>query len=625
MLLTGCGGGGSEAPPPAPNLADPCNDGALWDERAALIDAVGLPATRPRPPEIERLRTEAGEGFTITFVQWAHPETEGDIVRGLWLEPDPLPAAPLPLLVNLPGHWEAGIEADEVLFRSELFARRGWAVLSISSRGTEYGDAAVPLDRAAHFSDGVYGEMRGRRTGWTPLAWNVVAAQAGMEAALAGRFSEALIEREQLALAGFSGGAEAVTVTAMTDPRVDAVVLGSYEYAFGSNDGTSACSCGALPGGWSDEARTRWLGQAACRPGAPPSTRPVLAWDGQPQKGHSAALQALGATVRPTPNQLHGINHPMAAASWSFIEQHVRGAAVDAAAEDMARAATSGGWLPIDPAWRPPMPEGTLVPGFAEQGKPPWKAPLGVSGTVAAQLLGVADGGDPALVDGERWVGAGDKHLVMHPPQGAADGSAWVVVAAKQPDRTTSDPYDSIDPTVDGLPVLAGVRAHVPNASVAMLWPRTSGDRLMGERLVRWGAERARAPLGIAVRDALDAAEELASRPGIDPERVGFIGVGAGGPAAAWAAVIRGGDAPVVLVEAPVTLWWDGPKPGDATIDVRPWPVWLLQPIRQGLALDPWMAADALGSRVRWVSPRGGDGQPWEGKRPPGKVVETWP
>lgn len=605
--------------------ADPCDDAGLRDERADFIDRVGLSAARPRPPAIERLRTEVGEGFTLTFVQWPHPEVEGDVVRGLWLEPDPLPATPLPLLVNLPGHWEAGVEADEVLFRSELFARRGWAVLSIATRGTELGDAPVPLRRAAHFSDGVYGEMRGRRTGWTPLAGNVVAAQAGMEAALSSRFSSALIERDQLAVAGFSGGAELATITAMTDPRVVAVVLGSYEYAFGSHDGTSACSCGAVPGGWSEETRTRWLGQAACRPGAPPRARPTLAWDGQPDKGHSAALASMGATVRTTPGQLHGINHPMAAASWSFLELHVRGRAADAAAEDMARAATSDGWLPIDPAWRPALPEGMPVPGFAEQGKPPWKAPLGIGSAAAAQLLGVADGADPGLVDGERWVGTGDKHLVMHPPLGGGDGTAWVVVAAKGPDRSTPDPYDSIDPSVDGLPVVAGVRAQVPQGQVAMLWPRTSGDRLMGERLARWGAERERAPLGIAVRDALDAAAELAARPGVDADRIGFIGVGAGGPAAAWAAAIRGGDAPVVLIDAPVTLWWDGPHPEDEFIDVRPWPVWLLQPIAQGVALDPWMAADALGSRVKWVNPRGGDGKPWAGKKPPGKVVERWP
>jgi hypothetical protein len=596
----------------------------MQDERQDLLDRVGLPLKRPPPPIIERFPTEVGHGFTVTFVQWPHGRVKGDFVRGLWLEPDPLPPGPLPLLINLPGHWEAGVEADEVLYRSELFARQGWAVLSVAARGTEMGDAPVEARRAAHFSEGLYGEMRSRRTGRTPLGWNVVAAWGGIEAALAGRFSDASIEREQLAVMGFSGGAETALVTSMTDPRVGAVVIGSYEYAFGSDDGNSGCSCGVLPGGWSTRSRTRWLAQAACRPGAPPRTRPVLAWDGQPERGFSTRLEELGARVRPTPNRLHGINHPMAAASWSFLEIHLRGAAADAAAEDMARAATSGSWLPIDPGWRPPLPRSWAVPGVAEQGKAPWKAPLRVSAASAAQLLGVADGADPGLVEGGRWAGLGDKQVRWFPAQGAADGSAWLVVARQGPDRRTPDPFDYVDPTFRGMSVEA-IRNVLPGASVTVLWPRTNGGQSMDERLARWGAERGLAPLGIAVRDVLDAAEQLASERGVEADRVGFVGVGAGAPAAAWAALIRGGDTPVVLIDAPVTLWWDGPKAEDAAAALRPWPVSLLQPIRQGVALDPWMAADALGGRVIWVAPRGGDGEPWKGRTPPGKVVESWP
>ena len=74
-----------------------------------------------------------------------------------------------------------------------------------------------------------------------------------------------------------------------------------------------------------------------------------------------------------------------------------------------------------------------------------------------------------------------------------------------------------------------------------------------------------------------------------------------------------------MLVDAPVTLWAPGPTSSDEQVDLRPWPLWLFAPIRQGVALDPWMAAANLGDRARWVSPRGGDGQPTDGPLPAGR------
>lgn len=611
VSMSGCSGG-DESEEVA---VGPCEAADLAEARRALIDAVGLPARRPPPPKVERGDTRQGQGFSMTAVRWAHGEVEGDFAHGLWLEPEPPRAGPLPLLVNVHGHWEAGVEADEVLYRSQLFARQGWAVLSVASRGREQGDAAVPGWRAAHFADGLYGELRGRRAGRTPLGWNVVAAWGGIDAALAGRFSDAVIERDALAVMGFSGGAEQAVVVATTDPRVDGAVIGSYEYGFGSDDGNAACSCGALAGGHEPERRALWLATAACRPGAPPVPRATLAWDGQPHLEQSDRLARLGAEVRPT-GGFHGINHPMAAHSWGFLEARLLGAVVTPAQEDAARVGAREAWLPVDPSLRIPWGEGQPGPGLREQGPPPWRGPGTMRAEVVRPLLGLVGDVDP----GEGWPALGDHLLELHPPRGRSDGRGWVVVAAKTPARNAAEPERYDDPEVLGM-VPAAVRHLDPDASFAVLWPRTSGGSALDQRLSRQAIERGQAPLGIAVADALGAADRLAARPDTEPDRVGFIGLGAGAPAAMWAAALRGGEAPVVVIDGPVTLWWDGPRQGEQA-PLRPWPGWLLAPIPQGVSLDPWLAAGALGDRLRWVAPRGGDGLPWQGRAPPGRILD---
>jgi dienelactone hydrolase len=164
----------------------------------------------------------------------------------------------------------------------------------------------------------------------------------------------------------------------------------------------------------------------------------------------------------------------------------------------------------------------------------------------------------------------------------------------------------------------------VPQAAVAFLTPRPEKDPAGSSAITRWGLERGSAPLGLAVHDVLAAHAQLASLSEVDPVQIGFVGIGSGGPAALWAARLLGGKSPVFLVHAPVSLYWDGPRSGQDSPPQPPWPSTLLVADRFGASLDPWMAAEGLEGRLRWLDPRSGDAQPWVG--PPtlrGEAVET--
>ncbi|MBN95319.1 MAG: hypothetical protein CL928_14835, partial [Deltaproteobacteria bacterium] len=155
----------------------------------------------------------------------------------------------------------------------------------------------------------------------------------------------------------------------------------------------------------------------------------------------------------------------------------------------------------------------------------------------------------------------------------------------------------------------------------------------LDQRVSRWAIETGRPPLGVAVQDVLDARSQLRQSLKVDPAGIGFVGIGAGALPALWAAVLVGEGGPVVLVDAPVTLYWDGPKPtgeGDSSVVARdpaalqaPWPAWLMPSVAGGAALDPWLAARTLGDRVRWLRPRGGDGQLWTEHLPMGAVMDA--
>ena len=149
--------------------------------------------------------------------------------------------------------------------------------------------------------------------------------------------------------------------------------------------------------------------------------------------------------------------------------------------------------------------------------------------------------------------------------------------------------------------------------------PAVAADAHSDQRSSRWGIDAPGSPLGLAIEDVLEARKRLREVRGVVPAKLGFVGVGAGAVPALWAAVIAGEGGPVALIDAPVSLWWDGPDAGEP---VQPWPSWVLPAARSGASLDPWLAARSLGDRVRWLRPRDGSGEPWTTELIPGHRVE---
>ena len=163
-------------------------------------------------------------------------------------------------------------------------------------------------------------------------------------------------------------------------------------------------------------------------------------------------------------------------------------------------------------------------------------------------------------------------------------------------------------------------------AAFGFLLPRTETNPGRDSTVTRWGLELGSPPLGLSVHDVLKAHDQLASLPEVDPAKIGIVGVGSGGPAALWAARIIGGHSPVLVVHSPATLAWDGPYSGDALAPAGPWPPTLFVADRFGASLDPWMSLTGLAPRLRWLDPRGGDGQPWkETVALPGTIVQSLP
>jgi dienelactone hydrolase len=578
----------------------------------------------------------SGDGFTMRAVRWGHPRT-GDQAFGLWLEPSPRPEGPLPLLVNVHGHWDAGVEAGEVLFRSELFARQGWAVLSVATRGAEQGDAPPLPWRTAHFDDGLYGEMRERAFGSTPLAWNVEAAHRGLDLALEGTFSSGPVDRDRVGLIGASGGAEIAALLGAAESRIGASVLAAYEYAFGSQRGSALCSCGVLAGGGELTKASRWLALGACRFGREATARPVLLWDGQPGSGRSAELLGHGLAVdrREVPG-VHGFTDVMASASWRWMEgvlpserqeSRTEAQGPSLADEERVRVGTRAAWQHMPAILRPTWPDGMLGVGRVRGTKAPWETPFTVDPQRVRALLGLGTQSEPSA-PGTGWVGPLDREaLELVRPRSTPDGRAWVVVIGRGPAADGgSSTLSARDVRLDGLPI-ARLGGLASNSAFAYLTPRGALDAPSEAALTRWGLELGKAPLGLSVHDVMAAHAKLAALPEVDPSKVGFVGIGASGPAALWAARLLGGDSPVFLVHAPATLWWDGPRSpatGVSPVELTPWPTTSLVAGRFGASADPWMALAGMEDRVRWLDPRGGDGGPWKGDVPlPGRLVKT--
>jgi dienelactone hydrolase len=606
----------------APTAGDPCSAPALVAAREAMWGAMGLPATKLRPPPGVDLRPAdflaPGDGAGLPPHDYAsfvfpHPEIDGDEVHGALLLPSPRPDTPLPLLVNLPGHWGAGIESDEVLRLSQTFARAGWAVLQVASRGMEQGSDPVPGWRRSHEAGSVYAEMRVRRGGKTTLGWDVLAGQGAIDLAAAGRFGFRL-DVERVVVAGFSGGAERAVALAAREPRVAAAIFGGHEYAFSTEDGHAGCTCGALRGATARdpagvERRAYWLASAACRPGAPPSSRPVLAWDNAPGDAVDAVLRGLSDVELRGNGGVHGVDAAMVAASVLWAERTLRSApprAIRSAIDVVAATAPPS----VQSAHR--LPYGPTVPGPGryEQGKPPWATGLRFDPDGVRQRIGLGADGAPAYVEAdeartERVGPAGPARFLLFAPPAPVDGTPSEFVAP------TLDPASMGPVAVDAITTGIGSTAE-----------RDAVD-------ARRGAGQGAPPLGAVVAALLRAHGEASRAEGAQPGEIGWIGIGAGGVAVVLAAALVGEGGPVLLVDAPLTLWWDGPGATDAArypagAIVQPWPAWTLATRPGGGLADPWFAAQALSDRLVWVRPRGGDGAPWAGVDPPGRVAESW-
>ena len=573
------------------------------------------------------------DGYSVTPLTWGHPDSDGDRVYAVAYRPEPLPEGPLPLLLNVHGHWGGGVEVDEVHRRAVLFAQQGWLVLSVANRGDEHG-VATPRWRRSHHMPAAYALARIRRSGGAPLTWDVAAARSGLDLALTGRLG-ASVDRDRIATIGFSGGAERAAVLGAVDPRIGAVVLGAYEYAFSSGHGMAGCTCGSVRGAAEplrDHAYTsrempesaagyaapvqgwRWLALAACRPGAPVAARPVLAWDNMPDDVVDLELSAVGTVERRALGG-HGIPPAVMAASATWLDEAFGMGGASSEAAMIARA--DAGLSPFHDRWRTPLPPTLPAPGEKEQGAPPWRAdvalrPDALLGSLG--LRGAADPGDALRVHEGRV-------LTVSAPAGDP-AAAWLVVTGGTPGPIPADLTESdAIPWISGdaqLAALGGIAALGLEGAVARLDLRVGRTAERDVGLSAWGAELGVPALGVAVADVLAAHRVLREHPGVDAARIGLVGVGPAGVAALHAAVLLGGG-PVRLVDAPVTLWFGGPDSGGP---FYPWPAWTLAPVPAGASLDPWLAAASLGDRVRWLRPRGGDGAVWTEHLPHGVTVD---
>jgi len=587
-----------------------CIDPELQNARRLLLAAAALPLERPSMPAIERGPTVRGHGFEVHAVRWQHGASDADQVHAQLFLPSPLPQGELPLLINSHGHWGAGLAAREVAGRSQMFAREGWAVLSVASRGVEHGEVQVPAWRRTHYDDGLYGEMRSRRGGKTPLGWDVVALWGGLDAALAGRMG-APIRSDAVAVMGFSGGAERAVTLAASDPRIRAAVVGATEYAFSTQNGQSLCSCGALLG--SREHSPAWLAQLACRPGSPPAERPALLW-----QDPSTAVARVMTRLRELPSlnirdaAQHGVSDAQAAESLLFLEEALLGRSAGPERTSALVDELNKHYLQLDHRLHMPL-SGVSAPGQLEQGVPPWRGAGPVQVAAARSVLGLPPSGAPS----ERPPGLQPPEMKLRHARALQSGVSWVVVLSSEPGVAPEDDWSA---PVAGSAAL-GEDDHIgTDAPAIFVRPAVAASKQSDQRASRWSIESSGTALGLAVEDVLEARDRLRKVRGVVPAKLGFVGIGAGSVPALWAAILSGEGGPVVLIDAPVTLWWNGPEEGQRT---QPWPAWLFTPRLGGASLDPWLAARSLGDRIRWLRPRDGSGEAWSGGPIPGQEVDT--
>ena len=633
------------APSPVPERTpakapSPCASAAVREDRSRFLAALGLAEGSAVSGPVWFGPRQVGPGWVLRYTTWDHPLVPGEDAVALWVAPDPPPPGPVPLLIGAQGHFGAGSESDEELRKAELFAQEGWAVLLVVNRGDERGDETVPGWRTVHGAHGLYGEMRVRQGGTTPLAWDVAAARSALAHARAGDF-RMTIDTDRIAVFGVSGGSERAVALAAVELGVRAVVLGAAEYAFSTDEGHAGCTCGALRGAEEivdgERHAARWLALSACRPVDPPEFRPVLVWDNQPADGMEGPLRRLGGPVEIRPSPAHGLSSDQVLESWVFLERVILGR--ERAAAEVARVAKEldENYVAVDPRGRPTRPPTTPGPGRYEQGPPPWRVDSVQPIARLREALHLeAAQADPAPA---AWSS-------LPPPEPLLDGPAvgpnthrraWIVLSAPVPQAGAADPSRGLQ------------FSSSPGSSeetVAWLRNRVGADDLIAVVPPRvglhWDDDLFRARLGVAsgipalafpVADGLAAHTGLRARGDVDPARIGWIGLGAGGPPMMAAAAIVGEGGPVLLLHAPVTLWFDGPgqdhadghrgKPRWEQDSFHPWPGTLLVPWRGGEVADPWQLAHTLGDRIRWFDPRGGDAGEWTANLPWGRVVAS--
>ncbi len=653
LLLMACGTSETEPAPAAPQTGQ-CNSPSWQASRRALLDALQLPVSSSERPRATLGPSEPLDGWAMQPLTWDPPDIDGDVVFGAVYRPDPVPEGALPLLINVHGHWGGGIEADEVNRRAILFAQQGWLVLSVANRGVEHG-IDTPAWRRSHGRPAGFALARIRRGGGAALTWDITAARTGLDLALTGQLG-ASVDRERIATIGFSGGAERAAVLAAVDPRIAAVVLGAYEYAFSSGHGAAGCSCGAVRGanepltdhplqgtdlpsnasgdtvpiqGW------RWLALAGCRPGVSVTPRPVLLWDNFFDDAVDVELAALPKVTRRDVTGQHGVSPEVAAGSWSWLDETL-GRAPGVSPEEAAQKADAG-YSVMHRGWRPPLPETLPAPGQKEQGPPPWRADPGVRPEALLRLLGLGEEPSPAVRLGIREeTGVDVLPAIAAQERLALDGgvggltargrAGWLVVTGGTPGPVPADFTDKVDlPWVDGDAQLAGLgglgalRELAPDAVFARVDLRVGRTAEADVSASGWGAELGVPPMGVAVQDVLDAHKRLRSHPEVDPAKVGLVGIGPGGVQVLHAAGLIGEGGPGGLAGAPVTQGFEGASTGPV---FYPWPSWTVAPVRGGASLDPWPAAVALGDRLRWLDPRGGDGQSWVEELPAGALAK---
>lgn len=608
------------------NAAAPPESGCSSDEvradRRALLDALGEGPVRVPAGSARFGINREGTGWTSRAVAFAHPSVPGDEVIGTLFMPDPLPPGPPPFAIGLPGHFGEGIESDEVLRPAQLLAVEGWMVLLVAARGRETGADPSPGWRELHEDQGLYAELRVRRGGTTPLAWDVAAARRGLDLAATTAFG-VVPDSARVAVFGHSGGAERAAVLAATDPRVGYAVIGAFEYAFETQDGFAGCSCGALHGSTTVrdgiEARHRWLALSACRPGDPSGPRPALLWAAAegPADARARALSPM-AEVRTAEG--HGFSHQEVVDSVRWLESTARGRAWTDNERSRIAADLDQNYLGGSPDARIALAPSAPGPGRFEQGPPPWRVDLSPPAGVMRAALGIDD-----LEPQESK--APEVEMARRP---STPPRALLVVSAPGPSGGRTD---FVDPFLTGAERAAWLGRLADDNHVAMLELAVARTWEDDQRESRAAVVSGDLPLARAVAQVIAASEHLRRTTAVAATEITWVGLGAAGVPVLLAANLVGETGPVRLIGAPVTLWFDGPGPdwadgsrGPARWGVghpfQPWPTWVLGSVGVGGSLDPWLSAKNLAGRLRWFDPRGGDGSTFGAHLPWGVVVK---